>query len=133
MITIDEAVSRSIEAFLNEEFLFEKDKKTTRKKGKNAVKKGNGQRGDFDYDHDKKNNPNISTGDQDSLANDLDSPIINIAAIAKEVYPDHTDEGAQSQLRKKIKGETSDSGTKYKLKKKEAKRLRRALHKFGLF
>ena len=29
----------------------------------------------------------------------------NIAAIARELFPDHTEEGAQSQLRKILNGE----------------------------
>ena len=135
MITIEEAVSRSIERFLNEDIFTEKNRKGvkhhTHKKGKKAIKKRNGQRGDYDYDNAKNNNPNVSKGDQEALAKVVKDDALNLAPIAQEVYPDHTKEGAQSQLRKKIEGELSDSGTKYKLNKKEAKRLRRALNQRG--
>jgi hypothetical protein len=59
----------------------------------------------------------------------LDSDFINISAVAQEIYPDHTPEGAQSQLRKKVKGIENDNGSKYRLKKKEAYKIRRAIAK----
>lgn len=136
-MTIDEAVNRSIERFLNEDILPEKqgkkDKSEDKKDGshKGVIKKTNGQRGDFDYENEKKSNPNVSAGDQESLAKVMKSGAVDLAYIAKMVYPDHTPEGAQSQLRKKIEGEYSDSGSKYKLKEKEAKALRKALNQLG--
>jgi len=61
------------------------------------------------------------------LTDILDSGYVNLAAVARDVYPDHTEEGAQSQLRKKVKGLTNDNGSKYKVKKKEAFKIRRSL------
>jgi hypothetical protein len=66
---------------------------------------------------------------QSEIADELNSGYFNISKIAQEIYPDHTKEGAQSQLRKKLKGETADSGFKYHLKKKEINALRPILNK----
>ena len=63
------------------------------------------------------------------MADILDSPFVDLAAVAKKVYPDHTPEGAQSQLRKKVKGLKNDNGSKYKIKKKEAFKIRRIIDK----
>lgn len=113
----------------------EKPKKETKKEKKirDIYKKGkkltNGRRGDFNAKMDRETNPNLNAQDNEDLANLVDSPYINLAAVAHDVYPGHTPEGAQSQLRKKVKGLKNDNGSTYKLKKKEAIRLRRALAK----
>ena len=69
----------------------------------------------------------VSKSDEDRLRSLLKTNLFNIAAVAKRIYPDHTDEGAQSQLRKKIMGEKSDSGTEYHLKEREAEMIRAIL------
>lgn len=132
MITIDEAVRLELDSFISENVVLinEKDKYKKGKKnsgGKNAIKKKGGGRKDIDYTSDARSNPNISQADQGDLTKILDSPLINQSEVASELYPDHTKEGAQSQLRKKVKGLKSDSGSKYKIKRKEARRLRRIL------
>ena len=78
---------------------------------------------------DRETNPNLNNQDSEDLIDILDSPYVDLAAVAQDIYPDHTPEGAQSQLRKKVKGLKSDSGSTYKIKKKEAFKLRRALAK----
>lgn len=71
----------------------------------------------------------LSTSDEDQLRNDVNKDdIINIAALARKVYPDHTPEGAQSQLRKKLKGLKSDSGSEYHIRNREANTIRQALN-----
>lgn len=111
-----------------------KAKKKAKKKGpkdtgKNAKKLRNGLRTDFNYKMDRETNPNLNNQDSEDLIDILDSPYVDLAAVAQDIYPDHTPEGAQSQLRKKVKGLKSDSGSTYKIKKKEAFKIRRALAK----
>ena len=96
---------------------------------KNAKKLKNGLRTDFDVKKERETNPNLNNQDAEDLNDILDSDLIDVAALAKRVYPGHTPQGAQSQLRKKIKGLRSDSGSKYRLKKKEAFKIRRELAK----
>lgn len=70
----------------------------------------------------------ISTGDEQQLRHDVNKDdLINIAALARKVYPDHTPEGAQSQLRKKIKGLKNDSGKQYHIRNREAEIIRKVL------
>ena len=109
-----------------------KSKKKSKKKSlKDIVKKGkklkNGLRTDFNAKQDRETNPNLNNQDAEDLNDILDSDYIDVAALARDIYPDHTPEGAQSQLRKKIKGIENDNGSKYKLKKKEAYKIRRAI------
>ena len=96
---------------------------------KNAKKLKNGIRTDFDTKKERETNPNLNNQDNEDLSSIIDSDLIDVAALAKRVYPGHTPQGAQSQLRKKIKGLKSDSGSTYKLKKKEAFKIRRELAK----
>ena len=130
---INYIIAEEIDRFLNENIILEKKKKKKKKKKgpKNTLKKGKklrkGLRTDFDLKKDRETNPNLTDMDAEDLNNVLDSDFINVSAVAQEVYPGHTKQGAQSQLRKKIKGLRSDSGSKYKLKKKEANKIRIAL------
>ena len=96
---------------------------------KNAKKLKGGLRTDFDAKKERATNPNLNNQDAEDLNDILDSDLIDVAALAKRVYPGHTPQGAQSQLRKKIKGIKNDNGSKYKLKKKEAYKIRRELAK----
>ena len=98
---------------------------------KNAIKKKGGKRGDFDYYKQERENAKINSADNNLLADRLDDDTLNIAAIARKLYPDHTPEGAQSQLRKKIKKERSDSGGVYTFRKKESKKLNNILNAIG--
>lgn len=132
---VENIISEEINSFLNENGFFEAKKKKAKKKkgpkdtGKNAKKLRNGLRTDFNYKQERETNPNLNNQDSEDLIDILDSPYVDLAAVAQDIYPDHTPEGAQSQLRKKVKGLKSDSGSTYKIKKKEAFKLRRALAK----
>jgi hypothetical protein len=106
-----------------------KSKDEPRDVGKKAKKLKNGRRGEFNFKQDRATNPNLNNQDAEDLNSLIDSDYINTAAVAHELYPDHTPEGAQSQLRKKVKGLANDNGSKYKIKKKEAFKLRRILSK----
>lgn len=72
---------------------------------------------------------NVDAGDESQIRNNVNQDeLINIAALARKVYPNHTPEGAQSQLRKKLKGLKNDNGSEYHLKSREAKVIRKALN-----
>lgn len=74
----------------------EKDKKG-RKKLRKLVKGGSKY---YDYDDYERKHRKISKGDTDSITDTVDQNNTDIAAVARSVFPDHTEEGAQSQLRK---------------------------------
>lgn len=82
-----------------------------------------------DHDKESKQNKNINSEDENEIRNTTDTDMLNIAALARKVYPDHTPEGAQSQLRKKIKGLKNDNGSEYHIKRKEAETVRKELSK----
>lgn len=142
-MNVDKIINEEISKYINEEILsegfFESKKNSKKGKGKkekkekdilkNGKKLKNGLRTDFNAKLDRETNPNLTSQDAEDLSSILDSGYINLAAVAHDVYPDHTEEGAQSQLRKKVKGLTNDNGSKYKIKKKEAFKIRRALAK----
>ena len=101
------------------------DKPNKKKKfRKNAIKSKGGMRKDFDTEEDETYNKNVDDQEQSSVENILSNGFVNIKKVAEKLYPDHTPEGAQSQLNKKLRGDKSDSGSTYKLKTKEVKRLR---------
>lgn len=79
-----------------------KKKYKNKKKFRKTV---NGGKEYYDYDDYEKKNVKISLGDANSIRNSIDTEKTNIAAIARDFFPDHTDEGAQSQFRKIINGE----------------------------
>ena len=59
----------------------------------------------YDYDDYQEKHKKVNTADYNKIADSIDQEKTDIAAIAREVFPDHTDEGAQSQLRKVLNGE----------------------------
>lgn len=73
-----------------------KDKKG-RKKLRKMVKGGSEY---YDYDDYLRKHRKLSKGDIDSIIDTIDQEKTNIASVARDLFPDHTDEGAQSQLRK---------------------------------
>ena len=123
---IDTIISESIDKVLNEDFFDEKKnrhhkdvgvkellsdflhkhkKKDKKKKRIKLRKMAGGRRRYYDYDDYQRSNKDVSKGDAASIINRIDQEKTNIAAIARELFPDHTEEGAQSQLRKILNGE----------------------------
>jgi hypothetical protein len=101
------------------------DKDSGKKFRKSAIKKKGGLRGDYDVDYDEKYNKTVSDVEQSTIEDVLNSGLVNVAAVARKLYGDtHTPEGAQSQLSKKLRHDKSDSGSTYKLKDNEAKKLK---------
>jgi len=74
----------------------EKDKKG-RKKIRKLAKGGSKY---YDYDDYERKHRKLSKGDTDSITDTVDQDNTDIAAVADDIFPDHTKEGAQSQLRK---------------------------------
>ena len=136
-MNIRSIINEEINKYLNEEILSEKKSKGQKKNKKpdegnvrhGAIKLKGGHRGDFNAKLDRETNPNLSNADAEIIARALDNDVVNVAAVARQLYPKLTPQGAQSKLRKKIKHEKSDSGSTYKLKKKEAFKARRIIDK----
>lgn len=76
----------------------------------------------------KRDGEDISASDEDSLRRIMQSPFLDIKQFALKCYPDHTPEGAQSQLNKEINGDTTDGGSEYHLKERTAAILRKCLN-----
>lgn len=72
---------------------------------KKLRRKAGGGKEYYNYDDYEKKNRKISNGDANSIRSTIDTEKTNIAAVARELFPDHTEEGAQSQFRKIINGE----------------------------
>ena len=134
---ISNIINEEINRYLNEEILGEKKSersKDSHKKSDDGIRHGaiklkGGHRGDFNTKLDRETNPNLSNADAEVIARALDNDVVNVAAVARQLYPKLTPQGAQSKLRKKIKHEKSDSGSPYRLKKKEAFKARRIIDK----
>ena len=60
---------------------------------------------EYDYNEYQRKNTKLSKSDFDKVAKSIDQNLTDIAAVARKVYPDHTDEGGQSQLRKVLNGD----------------------------
>jgi hypothetical protein len=133
IMNYDKIINEEIDRFINETFFTEKKKKKSKDEprdvGKKAKKLTNGRRGEYDFKKERETNPNLNNQDAEDLSTLIDSDYINTAAVAHQWRPDLTPEGAQSELRKKVKGLTNDNGSKYRLKKKDAFKLRRILSK----
>lgn len=130
MRNLDLIIKESIENYINENVITEgKKEKGKKEKGwrKKAIKAKGGSRKDYNVDDERTYNQNADDLEQSSVKDFLKSGFINIKKVAEKLYPDHTPEGAQSQLRKKLEGEKSDSGSEYKLKRKDIRRLRQII------
>ena len=83
-----------------------KDKfKTPKRKKYKFRKTKNGGGYYYDYDDYLIKHKKLSKGDADNIKGSIDMDNTDIAAVARIVYPNHTDEGGQSQLRKVLTGE----------------------------
>jgi len=106
-------IKEEIDKFLNEDFMDERKKKNSKNKLKTngdhtkkfLHKMKNGREELIDFQKYRKNNRIISDSDADVIRSRVDTEKTNMAAIARILFPYHTDEGAQSQFRKIINGE----------------------------
>ena len=106
--------NKSKEDLKNERLL--KKKLAKEKSGKKKVRKvSGGKKTYYDYNDYERSHKKSSKADSDSIKDTVDMEKTDIAAVARDVLPDHTPEGAQSQLRKILTGErpmTSDVASK---------------------
>lgn len=82
-----------------------KPKKDDDDKPQMRKKKVVGGTQEYDYNEYQRKNTKLSKSDFDKVARSIDQDLTDIAAVARKVYPDHTDEGGQSQLRKVLNGD----------------------------
>ena len=100
-------VGKLIGAFLKKKKKKEakKNRKKNKKKKDIRKKKVVGGTVDYDYGDYLYKNRKVEKADYDKIIAMIDQDLTDIAAVAKIVFPNHTDEGAQSQLRKILNGE----------------------------
>lgn len=121
-MNLNKLISEEINKYINESFFEKKEKDYSKSNEHNKYK-------EIQRISKIRDGENISRGDEDILRSLFDTNYFNESAIAQEIYPDHTPEGAQSQLRKKLKGETNDNGSEYHLKEREASAIRNIISK----
>ena len=107
--TLDD-IKSLLKAFKNKSNLSQDDLRKERKLKKKAekAKKGTkklrrtkgGGKVYYDYNDYERKHRKLAKGDTDSITDTVDQENTDIAAVARNIFPDHTEEGAQSQLRK---------------------------------
>lgn len=135
--SLDRIIKETLDNYLTENLINENVFDEASKKGSpilSKLAKKSNKKTETQKEHERaerRDGNNINSGDEDNIRSDVDgSNLINIAALARKVYPNHTPEGAQSQLRKKLKGLTNDNGSEYHLKEREADIITKELDNF---
>ncbi len=119
-MNINKIITEEINKYINESFFeAESEPQVKNNKFKDQIEKEKRRDGNALNSEDESEIRNIVNN------NDL----INVAALARKVFPDHTPEGAQSQLRKQLKGETNDTGKEYHIKQRVGQEIRKQLQK----
>ena len=59
----------------------------------------------YNFDDYQRQNMKTSKSDAAQISNEIDMDRTNISDLARKVFPNHTNNGAQSQLRKVLRGE----------------------------
>lgn len=132
-MNLDKLISEEINKYINESF-FEANKKDSSSEKHNTLKskkkdnKLNKVEQSIEKAH-RRDGEKVSRSDEEILRRLFATDYLNEAAIAREIYPDHTPEGAQSQLRKKLKGLTNDNGSEYHIKEREANIIQKVMDK----
>lgn len=118
-MNINKIITETLNRYLNENIFDEIKDKDNDKYESETTEKAKSRDG-----------KNLSAGDENQIRNTIkNDEVINVAAMARKLYPNHTPEGAQSQLRKKIEGVKNDNGSEYHLKQREASVIRKILNK----
>ena len=135
--SLDRIIKETLDNYLTENLINENVFDEASKKGSpilSKLAKKSNKKTETQKEHERaerRDGNNINSGDEDNIRSDVDgSNLINIAALARKVYPNHTPEGAQSQLRKKLKGLTNDTGSEYHIKEREADIITKELDNF---
>ena len=107
--TLDD-IKNLLKAFKGKSNLSQDDLRKERKLKKKAekAKKGTkklrrttgGGKVYYDYNDYERKHRKLAKGDTDSITDTVDQENTDIAAVARSIFPDHTEEGAQSQFRK---------------------------------
>lgn len=115
-MNLRQIISEEINKYINESF-FETDSKKQDNKFKDQTEK------------EKKRDGNAMNSEDESEIRNMvnNSDLINVAALARKVFPDHTPEGAQSQLRKQLKGLKNDTGKQYHIKQRVGQEIRKQM------
>ena len=96
--------NKSIEDIRKERRLKKKAEKE--KKGSKKLRRTkNGGKTYYDYHDYEMKHRKLGKGDSDAVRHSVDMENTDIAAVARKIFPGHTEEGAQSQLRKILTGE----------------------------
>ena len=123
-MNLNKIISEEINRFLVNEIFYEDSNNDTTKRNFHS-------KSDDQIEKEKKRDGNaLNSEDESEIRNIVNSnDLINVAALARKVFPDHTPEGAQSQLRKQLKGETNDTGKEYHIKQRVGQEIRKQLQK----
>ena len=93
----DKIINESIENVLSKKIITEKFRP--------------GEESHINHEEEEKNDPTASIEVIHLISNLFSMGFLNVSAFARYVFPDHTPEGAQSQLRKAIEGLNSEGKT----------------------
>lgn len=115
-MNLRQIISEEINKYINESF-FEADSNQQNNKFKDQSEK------------EKRRDGNTMNSEDESEIRNMvnNSDLINVAALARKVFPDHTPEGAQSQLRKQLKGLKNDTGKQYHIKQRVGQEIRKQM------
>lgn len=116
-MNLKQIINEEINKYINESFFEANEKQVKNNKFKDQQEK------------EKRRDGNAMNSEDESEIRNLvnQSDLINVAALARKVFPDHTPEGAQSQLRKQLKGETNDTGKEYHIKQRVGQEIRKQM------
>lgn len=99
---ITEEINSLFSSIISEADNGKKKKKKTSHRTKHT---GGGGTKSYDYDDYTRSNPIMPDDEADQIRDQIDTNIMDTRAVSKRIYRNHTKNGAQSQLRKVIKGE----------------------------
>ena len=123
-MNLNQIISEEINRFLVNEIFYETSDNEN-SKGKNHSKSVD------QIEKERKRDGNAMNSEDESEIRNIvnNNDLINVAALARKVFPDHTPEGAQSQLRKQLKGIKNDTGKQYHIKQRVGQEIRKQLQK----
>lgn len=104
MRNLDRIISETIHREINK-LIREAEDGGVKKKKFIRRKTVNGGDKFFDYDEYESTHTKTTKSDADAIRKNIDLDNTDLRQVAMDVYPDHTKNGAQSQLRKVMNGE----------------------------
>jgi hypothetical protein len=123
-MNLNQIISEEINRFLVNEIFYETSD------NENSKRKNHSKSADQIEKERKRDGNAMNSEDESEIRNIVNNnDLINVAALARKVFPDHTPEGAQSQLRKQLKGIKNDTGKQYHIKQRVGQEIRKQLQK----